>query len=563
MIVSTVSYGDSKTDEKSFQEMIEGFVAMRPRGQVRHFPRFPTAAALAGQLGTDDHDGVLVSGATSSAAGNDPLDSHFQPGSRFSSGFHVIDFSEKGFQLQFRCDHATRLLDRSLSLEILSMKIPVVLSWFKQSQPFSRGGVSLTDASFSGPALMKVVTRMGENLVHFLIEGLKAGRLKHTEQAAVFAFLAIFYTLRLHFLQDLASVWDLAQNVKDRPNDFRELEGNVLTDSGFRMGRWEIGEIQATGLDPVSAVFMKPYYEYGSALIGLREDTLFLEDDALAVVKRSVLLPTQRRTEKVQIPPRFRLLYQSLLGLRNLCPGTFQDVQLDFQFGYYCTLIKRLEVLGEELVYKAYDNDPFDNYAPRYDTPPEAPPDLGARGETPQAGYANQQRAAVPLTRTGDKVVKVFTHSGKPVVITCPECSNMTTLPGDKTAGMGGSRRVKCSCGLVFTAFFERRRSFRKVVSLHGRWKPEDALDYQPMVVKDVSRGGLSFEALAEDQGPLIGTLAIGVSDTVQVEFRLDNEKRALIHGKAAVRTLMGSIIKAEFTFLDAQVNKELGFYFM
>lgn len=549
---------ENLTDEQSFQEMIESFAAIRPQSARRHFPRFPTDAALSGQLDARDCDGRLVRGAET---GEKIVDLDAEEGQEICppKGFHIVDFSERGFQIQFQCEDIARFFNHTLFIEMGSVRIPVALSWCRQSPPIGRGGVSFAEGADGNPALMNLIAKMGEDLVRFLVSGLREGRVNLGTQSAVYTLYAILYSLRLQFRKALASLWDLAKDSEKQFETIEEIEQSMLVASGVRFGRWDIDDTDEEPLlDPISTFFMKPFHEYGCALIGLHEDSLLLKRDALAAVKRSVLMPRQRRMEKVKILPRFRFLYQALLELRKLFPGIFSDMQLDFQFGYYSALVNQLEVLKEELVYKAHESanlnvsyyDPFDVITPR---------EGEVRSEAGLVVLGPDQA----VTSRPENGVSVYVHSGKPVSISCPKCGNMSVLPAEQAAGMSGARTVRCSCGSVFSTFFERRRYFRKPVRIYGKCKAHGRTEHQPMLVKDISRGGLSFEILAEDLGPLNGTVDVKVAETLLVEFRLDDDKRSVIRGEVSVRSLYGSRVGGEFTLLDGQSKKDLGFYFM
>jgi hypothetical protein len=519
-------------------------------------------AALTGRLDKRDQDGLLLCEGGSAGEPGHPAEPQVSS-SNFSEGFHIVDFSEKGFQLQFPCDGALPFMSESATLVIRSERVPVVFSWFRHSPPVGRGGVSFAENAGGGTVLMNLLAKLGEELVHFLIQGLQDGRVNRTQRAAVYTCYAICHGLRLQFLQALASVWELIRDVRGRPKSPGQFEESVLVQSGFRLDKWEFGDTQELRLAPAAAVFMKPFYEFGCALIGLHEDSLFLEDDALAVVTHSILLPRQMSAERLKLLPRSRSLHQALTELRKLFPGMFDDTQYDLQFGYYCALVTRMQSIGEDLVYQSCEHDPFKAYSTGADMAgPGSHPGAVEAGRTKEIREPQTHKAEGEQPVVSEETVKVFTHSGKQVNITCPKCSAMKVLSAEQAANIGGSRKVRCSCGLIFTAFFERRRTHRKATRLSGRWRPEGEIEYQPMLVMDVSRGGLCFEILADGSGPFKGTAGIGLADSLEVEFRLDNAKQAVIRCKAAVRFVQGPLVRAEFTALDNQSNKDLGFYF-
>jgi hypothetical protein len=158
--VSRPAYDAQLTDEQSFQEMIESFAAFRPQSARRHFPRFPTDLALSGQLGARDYDGVLVCGAKNSEKIVD-IEEEETRDVIAPKGFHIVDFSERGFQIQFQCEDIARFFNHSLFITIGSVRIPVAFSWCRQSPPIGRGGVSFAEGAEGNPALMKLISRIG------------------------------------------------------------------------------------------------------------------------------------------------------------------------------------------------------------------------------------------------------------------------------------------------------------------------------------------------------------------------------------------------------------------
>lgn len=543
------------TDEQSFQEMVESIAAFRPPTARRLFPRFPTAAALSGQLETGDPDGLLLCDRERGLKVLE-LDEEDTRAVDLQKPFRIADFSERGMQIQFPCRDMAHFLNHSLSIRIGETVLPVQFSWCQQTPPLGRGGVTFDPAACETPDLMARIAKLGEELVRFLVTSLKSGRLNPCNPTAAYTCYALLYALRLQFREALASLWDLARGSEIQYETIQELEQSTLVVSGVRFGRWDLEDSGAIPLDSVSTLFMNPFRDFGCTLIGLHEDTLLLEQDVLAAVRRSVLLPRQRITEKVRIQPRFRFLYQSLLELRKLFPEVFGSTQFDMQFGYYSALVEHAESMKEELVYRAHESaspaffDPFDPYGA---------PDQGAEA----GGGLAILGPAQPTSAGSGQPVNVYIHAGRGATIACPACGTMGDFPPEQVAGLNGPRAVRCPCGTDFVAFFERRRYFRKPTKIYGRWKTDGRVAPQPMLVKDVSRGGLCFEVLAEDMGPLKGSCDLKPADAVLVEFRLDDDKRSLIRGEVVVRSVSGARIGAEFERLDPQSKKDLGFYFM
>lgn len=87
-------------------------------------------------------------------------------------------------------------------------------------------------------------------------------------------------------------------------------------------------------------------------------------------------------------------------------------------------------------------------------------------------------------------------HDGK-VLTTCPACGKTQPVVSDKIANGGRSFSTICSCGETFAVFLERRKAYRREVSLRDTYRrtfPEG--EFGEMSVENLSMTGVGFETL-------------------------------------------------------------------
>jgi hypothetical protein len=149
------------------------------------------------------------------------------------------------------------------------------------------------------------------------------------------------------------------------------------------------------------------------------------------------------------------------------------------------------------------------------------------------------------------------------VLLTCPGCGAQESVSSREFDRLGNTIRVECPCSRIFYTVLEKRRYYRKPVSLDGYFSLGGELGpigasgniWGPMVVKDISKAGLRF---ISEKANLIHT-----GDLLMVRFNLDNSNRALIH--KAVRVIHISQkhgVGCRFEGADSY-DITLGFYFM
>ncbi|MBT8339085.1 MAG: hypothetical protein HKP58_18735 [Desulfatitalea sp.] len=148
------------------------------------------------------------------------------------------------------------------------------------------------------------------------------------------------------------------------------------------------------------------------------------------------------------------------------------------------------------------------------------------------------------------------------VLLTCDACGIQESVSVGQFEKLGNAVRVNCPCGTLFTAVLEKRRFYRKSVSLEGYFALGDDLGpvpasgsiWGPMVVRDLSKAGLRFTS---EKAKLVHE-----GDLLVVRFNLDNTNQALIHKSARVVSVIGEYVGCQFEGAD-NYDVTLGFYFV
>jgi len=148
---------------------------------------------------------------------------------------------------------------------------------------------------------------------------------------------------------------------------------------------------------------------------------------------------------------------------------------------------------------------------------------------------------------------KVFVGEDGSTVLKCPYCRHARTVSVRSIKDKKKTIKVKCLCRRSYSVSLELRRSHRKKTNLKGRYvnlSHENAVGI--MIVKDVSLGGIGFEA--------VGEILIKKEHELEVTFNLDDEDSSLIRKRVVVIIVKGRYVGCEFQH-SFGYDKALGFY--
>jgi len=150
---------------------------------------------------------------------------------------------------------------------------------------------------------------------------------------------------------------------------------------------------------------------------------------------------------------------------------------------------------------------------------------------------------------------KAFVRENGTTVLKCPFCRHARTVSVQKIKDKKKVIKVKCSCQKSFSVRLELRKLYRKTVSLNGKYvNLSQNNESGMMIVKDVSMGGIGFEA--------VGVSSIEKGHELEVTFTLDDTHASVIKKQVVVRIVRDKFVGCEFVHAH-KYDKALGFYLM
>lgn len=146
--------------------------------------------------------------------------------------------------------------------------------------------------------------------------------------------------------------------------------------------------------------------------------------------------------------------------------------------------------------------------------------------------------------------VKVYVVGKEKADVICPSCSRGNVILLVDT-DMSQNCEIECICGNTISVIFEKRRSFRRHVSLTGTcFSKSDPPEGTTVKILNLSRTGMLFLKVTGERPEL--------NDTIRLRFRpklSDN----VIRCTALVKHIDGDNIGAMFINLDLNAQKLIG----
>ena len=110
---------------------------------------------------------------------------------------------------------------------------------------------------------------------------------------------------------------------------------------------------------------------------------------------------------------------------------------------------------------------------------------------------ASYIESSIQQGRKNLEPLKTYVKEDGTTVLKCPHCRDTRTVSVIKFKGIQKAINVKCSCKKYYSAKLVRRKMYRKSTNLKGRYINLSLNnELGMMVVKDVSMGGIGFEAV-------------------------------------------------------------------
>jgi transcription elongation factor Elf1 len=150
---------------------------------------------------------------------------------------------------------------------------------------------------------------------------------------------------------------------------------------------------------------------------------------------------------------------------------------------------------------------------------------------------------------------KAFVREDGTTVLKCPFCRHARTVSVQQIKDKKKVIKVKCSCQKSYSVSLELRKLYRKNAALNGKYvNLSQNNESGMMIVKDVSMGGIGFEA--------VGGSRIAKGHELEVTFTLDDTHSSVIKKLVVVRIARNKFVGCEFVHAH-EYDKALGFYLM
>ena len=150
---------------------------------------------------------------------------------------------------------------------------------------------------------------------------------------------------------------------------------------------------------------------------------------------------------------------------------------------------------------------------------------------------------------------KAFVREDGSTVLKCPFCRHARTVSVQKIKDIKKVIKVKCSCQKSYSVSLELRKLYRKNANLNGRYvNLSQDNETGRMIVKDISMGGIGFEA--------VGVNRIEKEHELEVTFTLDDTHSSVIKKQVVVRIVRDKFVGCEFVHAH-EYDKALGFYLL
>jgi hypothetical protein len=153
------------------------------------------------------------------------------------------------------------------------------------------------------------------------------------------------------------------------------------------------------------------------------------------------------------------------------------------------------------------------------------------------------------------KAQNVFVREDGTTVLKCPFCRHAHIVSVQKIKDKKKVINVKCSCQEYYSVNLELRKMYRKNTSLNGRYVNLSLNNENGrMIVKDVSMGGIGFEA--------VGGNYIKKDNELEVTFTLDDTHSSVIKKQVVIKMVRDKFVGCEYV-QAREYDKGLGFYLL
>ena len=156
-------------------------------------------------------------------------------------------------------------------------------------------------------------------------------------------------------------------------------------------------------------------------------------------------------------------------------------------------------------------------------------------------------------------IQKVFITQDKTIHLLCASCNRQWVANAAAYYDIQKEVRlqVKCKCGKSWSCILEKRKHYRKAVSLPGRYayeQPGGSCHRGDMIVIDISLKGLRLKMDRD--------FRYRVGDYIDVEFRLDNKQRKRLERRVRIKNVSGRTLGVALPEITRN-DPDIGFYLL
>jgi len=156
---------------------------------------------------------------------------------------------------------------------------------------------------------------------------------------------------------------------------------------------------------------------------------------------------------------------------------------------------------------------------------------------------------------------KIFISNNHQAPFLCEACGKQVVKDVSRFATLDHKIQLKwtCACGQPNSVMLERRRFFRKNVTLSGAYSfetPDGRSLRAAVTLLDISQRGVRFRLAEHHRQP-----PLQIGQRLSIRFNLNDEYQSPINREVTVRKINGDVVGAEF--ISAGNYDKLGSYLL
>lgn len=138
-------------------------------------------------------------------------------------------------------------------------------------------------------------------------------------------------------------------------------------------------------------------------------------------------------------------------------------------------------------------------------------------------------------------IERIFLDEQNLATFKCPKCAKSwkKDLSGFTDRNKRIQLKCKCPCGNTFPVVEERRRDYRKDITVTGAYFDNKKEIRGLITVKNISKSGVGLE--------LSTVQPFRIGDKLQLKFNLDNYQKSFVDKEGIIKKIAGSYLGIQF----------------